>query len=403
LSSRLAILGGKPTFETTFPFVKPSADRYTDRGYLTDVERILKSGKLSGVNFFVAQFEYSVADYLDVSRAVAVGSNTSGLILCLAALGIRDKRVLLPSFTFGATALAPYWNRNSLSWIDVDDTLTISEKIISSVDLQRIDLILGVHIFGNPCACGALAEAAESGECHIVYDSAHGLGSCYKGSKVGKFGDAEIFSLSSTKLVTTFEGGIVATSDDDLADRLSILRNYGNLPDYSCEMPGLNARMPEMSAALGLRMLEDVDMFVRNRNEYCDRYERNLRNVPGVSFQRIREGCLSSRKDFAIVVLEEQYGISRDVLALALEKENILTKKYFHPPLHELEAYKSIGDGEVPNTERLSRDVLCLPIHNFMSKDDIDSICECIEACFEESERIMCTVSEKKDVGGIGI
>lgn len=399
MSGRLAALGGRPTFDDVFPFVKPSADVYLEQGYLEDIERILRSGKLSGVNLVVARFEEEFADYLGVSRAVAVASNTSGLILCLSASGVSDKRVMLPSFTFGATALAPYWNRNRIRWIDVDDTLTISEEEISSIDTKDIDLIVGVHVFGNPCSCGVIKDVAESAGCPVLYDSAHGLGSVFEGAKIGRFGMAEVFSLSSTKLVTAYEGGIVATNDDRLADELVRLRNYGHSPDYTCETPGLNARMPEVNAALGLYMLKDVDTFVRNRNEYCGRYEENLRNVPGISFQRIREGCTSSRKDFAMIVSRAEYGVSRDVLSSVLDKENILTKKYFYPPVHELEAYRSLGEGEVPDTEKYSRSVLCLPIHNFMREEDIDSICDCIIACSEESERIASLHSEEKSSG----
>ena len=388
MSSELAILGGKPTFKTPFPIVRPSASRYVE-DYVADVKRILESGMLSGVNKHVKEFEDAVADYLKVSRAVAVASNTSGLILCLSALGVRNRTVMLPSFTFSATALAPYWGGNSVTWVDIDDTLTMSEKEILDTDLRNVDLIIGVHTFGNPCPYEAIDQAAESQDCHVLFDAAHGLGSLYRGAKVGRFGDAEVFSLSSTKLATTFEGGIVATEDDGLAEKIAVLRNYGNLPDYSCKIPGLNARMPEVSAAMGLRMVQDIDVFVRNRNEYGDRYESNLQNAQGISFQRIREECTSSRKDFVIIISPEEFGMTRDVLALALEKENIMTKKYFFPPVHELEAFKALGKGDLPITEEVSRRTLCLPIHNFMSKEDIDSVCGCISACSEQSERIV--------------
>ncbi|MCK4949687.1 MAG: DegT/DnrJ/EryC1/StrS family aminotransferase [Thermoplasmata archaeon] len=394
MSSKLAILGGKPAFETPYPIVNPSADRYIE-GYLDDVRKILESGRLSGVNVRVKDFEDAIADYLHVARAVAVASNTAGMTLCLSALGVKEKTVLLPSFTFSATALGPYWNGNSMRWIDIDDTLTLSEQQIRGMNLDGLDLLIGVHIFGNPCACDTIADVAGSGGLPVVFDAAHGLGSVCEGVKVGSFGDAEVFSLSSTKLVTSFEGGIVATNDDELAEKITVLRNYGNLPDYSCETPGMNARMPEVSAALGHRMLQDVDEFVRNRGDYGDIYQRKLQGVPGISFQRIRDGCTSSRKDFAILISEEEFGMTRDVLSLALEMENIMTKKYFYPPVHELEAFRALGEGDVPLTEQVSRRILCLPIHNFMLKEDIESVCDCVGACSEESERIVRRVQEE--------
>jgi dTDP-4-amino-4,6-dideoxygalactose transaminase len=312
---------------------------------------------------------------------------------------VRNERVALPSFTFSATALAPYWSGNSMTWIDIDDTLTLSEEAILDADLKDISLIIGVHTFGNPCAHEAISQAAQSKDCHVVYDAAHGLGSVCAGTKVGGFGDAEVFSLSSTKLVTSFEGGMVTTEDDGLAEKIEVLRNYGNLPDYSCEIPGLNARMPEVSAALGLHMLEDIDLFVGNRNDYCDRYVAELRKVEGISFQRIRGGCTSSRKDFTIIVSPEEFGMTRDELAVALEMENIMTKNYFFPPVHELEAFRGYGKGDLPVTEGVSRMTLCLPIHNFMSVEDIDSICGCISACSEQSEQIVKAVQEEVQLG----
>lgn len=394
MSSKLAILGGKPAFETPYPIVNPSVDRYTE-GYLDDVRKILGSGKLSGVNIRVKDFEEDVADYLHVERAVAVGSNTAGLTLCLSALCVEGKTVLLPSFTFSATALGPYWNGNSLRWIDIDDTLTLSEQQIRGMNLDGLDLLIGVHTFGNPCACNTIADVAGSEDIPVVYDAAHGLGSVCDGVKIGSFGVAEVFSLSSTKLVTSFEGGIVATNNDELAEKIIVLRNYGNLPDYSCATPGMNARMPEVSAALGHRMLQDVDEFVRNRGDYSNIYHRKLQGVPGISFQRMRDGCTSSRKDFAILISEEEFGMSRDALSLALEVENIMTKKYFYPPVHELEAFRALGSGLVPLTEQVSRRILCLPIHNSMAKEDIESVCDCIDECCEESERIVRRVQEK--------
>lgn len=390
----LAILGGDPTFEKPFPIVKPSASRYLE-DYLVDIRGILESGMLSGVNRHVKEFEDAFADYLKVSRAVAMGSNTSGLILCLSALGIRNQRIMLPSFTFSATALGPFWSGNLMTWIDVDDTLTLSEEAILDMDLSDISLIIGVHTFGNPCPYRALDRVAQSHGCHVIFDAAHALGSVCNGAKIGGSGSAEVFSLSSTKLVTSFEGGMVATNDDGLAEKIEVLRNYGNSPDYSCEIPGLNARMPEVSAALGHRMLEDVDLFVRNRNGYCDRYATKLRKLEGISFQRIREGCISSRKDFAIIVSPEEFGMTRDVLAVALEEENIMTKKYFFPPVHKLKAFRDYGEDDLPVTEEVSRKTLCLPIHNFMSSEDVDRICDSISACSEQSERVVKAVQDR--------
>jgi dTDP-4-amino-4,6-dideoxygalactose transaminase len=387
MSEKPAILGGKPVFEKMVPIIRPSIDRYVGDPFLKEITEILKSNMVSGVNNYVRKLEKAVSEYIGVKNALSLSSCTSGLMLSIQALGLRDKEVLVPSFTFSATAHSAYWNNCKIKFVDCDpETFNISIDDMQEKMTDKTAGILPVHLFGNPCDVKALREITEDRDLKIIYDSAHALGSVYDGKKVGQFGDVEIFSASPTKLISTMEGGILTTNNDELAKTIEVTRNYGNNPDYTCKIPGLSARMPEINAALGLYMLKDIDTFVKNRNEHARRYKQKLSGINGLKYQEISENSVSAYKDFAIVIDEDKFGLSRDTLCDALSKENVMTKKYFYPPIHMLEAYRSFATGELPNTEYLARNIVCLPMHNFMDADLIDKICLAIKRIYENAE-----------------
>lgn len=389
MNEKPAILGGKPIFEKMVPIIKPSIDKYVDGPFLEEIKGILKSNMVSGVNIYVKKLENAVSEYIGVKNVVLLSSCTSGLLLSIQALGLRNKEVLVPSFTFSATAHAAYWNDCKIKFVDCDpETFNISIEDLQEKITDKTAGILPVHLFGNPCDVKALREITEDWDLKIVFDSAHALGSVHDGKKIGQFGDVEIFSASPTKLLTTMEGGILTTNNDELAKTIELTRNYGNYPDYTCKIPGLSARMPEINATLGLYMLRDIDTFVKNRNEYVKLYKQKLRGIHGLKYQKISENSVSAHKDFAIVIDENKFGLSRDALCDALSKENIMTKKYFYPPLHMLEAYRSFVTGKLPNTEYLSENIVCFPIHNFMDADLIDKICLAIKRIYESAEEV---------------
>jgi len=373
-----AILGGVPAFEKTFPIIRPSSDEAATPEFLDRVRDVLRSNLLSNVGIFVRQFEEALERRLRVDHVIATSSCTLGLILAIHALGLRGKPAALPSFTFNASGLACYWNDVRLRYVDIDETLTLDPEKLNGVR-GGIRFILSVHMYGNPSDLEALDEWAGKRGIPVVYDAAHALGSSWKGRPLGGFGTAEVFSLSPTKLITTGEGGFVATNDAKLAESLRILRNYGNLPDYTCPVPGINARMSEINAALGIEMLKNLDRYVESRNRYVRRYTRQLAHVPGIQFQHVREGGVSSHKDFSVLVEPRAFGMDRDELAVALLAERIATKKYFFPPMHRLKAFRPEKPVRLPTTDRVSRRVLSLPIHNVMSEAEIDLVSDRIE------------------------
>lgn len=383
-----AILGGEPLFKRPVPIIKPPTGRYATGEFLSQIKGILESGMVTN-HVRVKELEKNIATYLGVKNAVGLSSCTLGLMLSLKLLGLSKKKIILPSFTFVATANAAYWDDCKMVLADCDpDTFNISPADVQEKMTKDTAAIMGVHIFGNPCDINALGEIAEDHNVKLLFDSAHAFGASYDDKKIGGFGDVEVFSCSPTKLFITMEGGIATTENDELAEELKVARNYGNLPDYRCKSPGLNARMTEINALLGIEMLKDMDEIVKNRNEYVALYKKLLGKLPGIKFQERTKGATHSYKDFGIVLDPQEFGVNRDLLSEALAKENVMTKKYFYPPVHKLEAYSSSTSVDLPNTEYISNNILCLPIYSYMDKKLIENICVAVERIHKFSKEI---------------
>jgi dTDP-4-amino-4,6-dideoxygalactose transaminase len=371
-----AIAGGKPLFDERLPIVSPEG--LPGDEFLRDVQRILRSHQLTNAAF-VRELECAAAAYLNVPHCVAVSSCTTGLVLTLRALGLQGE-VILPSFTFHATAQSVVWNGLKPVFADCDqETFCVHPQAVQSRITPKTAAILGVHLFGSPASVTELEDIAASQNTHLIFDAAHAFGSKVDGRHIGIFGTAEIFSFSPTKLLVAGEGGLIATRDTILARRLRAARNYGDSGNYDPELIGLNARMSEFHAALALRGLEGLDARIERRNQLRLHYLRRLETVPGLRFQQIRPGNRSACKDFSVLVEETAFGSSRDWLFDALQKENIDVRRYFWPPIHRQELFRALWDGHpLPVTERISDCVLSLPIYSSLRDEDVDKVCNAV-------------------------
>ena len=213
-----------------------------------------------------------------------------------------------------------------------------------------------------------------------MFDSAHALGSKYKGKNVGIFGDAECFSLSGTKVVTSAEGGIITSNNEEFMRKMRLGRNYGAGADYDCQYIGLNGKMSELHAAIALEGLPLLDEFIHKRNLLAKLYIERLGKIPGIGFQSITPDCISTYKDFAIIIDRDRFGMGRDELIAHLNQEGIYPKKYFHPPLHSMKAYRKIDHRaeHLVNTDYISNNIVCLPIYSHMSLNTLEKICNAI-------------------------
>jgi len=380
-----AILGGKPIFSETLRLTQPPT-----RSFMNEIlERMKKPLETAMVTNYenVSMLEKAIANYIGRKHCIAISSASTALTLTLKALEIKGD-VLMPAFTFSATAHAVSWC--GLNIVPVDcyrDTFNINVEDLESKITDKTGCIVPVHVFGNPCNIDEIESVAKEHNLKVVYDSAHGFGAKYKGKKVGNFGYAEIFSGTPTKTFTTIEGGMVMTSDDGFVEKLKKARNYGANSDGDCEMLGMSARMTELNAIVGLVMIKHIEGGMKRRTEIVEKYKNGLKNIQGIAFQKITANAVSSHKDFPIVIGDE-FGLSRDKLQECLKKENITTRKYFYPAIHQLSCYKYMSKYSLPNTEYLSQRTLCLPIFNELTDGEIEKVIEAIIRINENASEI---------------
>lgn len=391
-----AIHGGPPAFSERFPFIRP---------LLPPLAEVLSYYKAAYTNRLVtngdcvARFECAAAEVLGAKYCVAVSSCTSGLTLVLRGLGLLGE-VILPSFTFFATGHAVRWNGLSPVFADCHPkSWTIDPADVERQITSRTSAILAVHLYGNPCNIEALTEIATRRGLKLVFDAAHAFGSRCLGRPVGQFGDAEVFSLSPTKLLVAGEGGLVATNDATLAKALRALRNYGDAGSYDPEWLGANARMSEFNAALGLAGLPMLDAKIRRRAAIAQRYTDALSGLPGLSFQHVAKQDLATFKDFSVHITPSEFGLSRNQIGQMLLAENIETRKYFYPPLHRQKLYRSYHDprrGHLPETERISGGILSLPIYESLTDETVDGISRAIVRLYAHNSPNLSQEKERK-------
>ena len=259
-------------------------------------------------------------------------------------------------------------------------TTNLDPSDTQAVITPRTSAIVAVHNFGNPAEVIALEALAHERNLKLVFDAAHASGSLYRQMPLGSQGDAQVFSLSPTKLVIGGEGGLVATNNGDLAERIRVGREYGHSSGYDCVFAGLNGRMPEINALTALRSLQMLEDAVSHRNRLAALYRLELSNLPGLDFQRIHPEDRCSYKDFSITIDAKSFGLARDQLAFSLKAENINTRAYYSPPVHLQTAYRKYDDGRpLRHTLKLSESSLSLPIWSHMNPTIVSGICSAIK------------------------
>jgi dTDP-4-amino-4,6-dideoxygalactose transaminase len=340
---------------------------------LARIADCLDRRRLSNDGPYVQAFERRIESLLDVKHCIAVCNATLGLQVAIRALGLSGE-VIVPSFTFPATVHALSWEGATPVFCDVDPlTHNICPEHADQLVTARTTGIVGVHLWGNACDVTGLEEVAARHGLRLLFDAAHAFGCGCDGRMIGNFGDAEVFSFHATKFVNAAEGGAIVTNDDEVAETCRRLRNFGLAGGDVTEV-GVNAKMSELSGAMGLTSLESCDDYIaRNRENYCA-YQSALTNVPGLRLFAPR----STVHNFQYIVVDvdvRMTGVSRDQLIECLHSENVLAKRYFSPGCHRMEPYRQMtGVASLRNTERLCDRLLQLPTGSAIDVDDIRQI-----------------------------
>lgn len=362
------------------PLIQPDLPDVAD--LVSELDRAFKTGRITNFGPLVSQFEEEVGEYVG-AEAVTTSSGTMGLMFVLQALNLTPgAKVAVPSFTFTASAQAIIYAGGVPVFVDVTEDLTMDPEDLGHVmSRHEIEAVMPVHTFGLPARVDEISSvvARFPSRPSVIYDAAHAFGSLDDGRAVGGFGDAEVFSLSATKPLVAVEGGVVTTNDSRLAGRLRKMRNYGIEADYDAWYPGLNGKMSELHAAVGLFNLRRLDDLLETRRGAADRYLGLV--AEETTFQPIpqRAKVTHTYKDFSAFLPPSLTGKQEDVLAY-LSNQGVETRRYFYPPVHEQKLFAAYADRPLPKTTELSRRVICLPFFTTMTDHQMDTVISALQA-----------------------
>ena len=393
--SDLAIFGGKPTFKEKLHVGCPNIGNH--KQFFKRINDILDKRRLTHNGPYVIELERKIASLIGVKHCIVTCNGTLALEIAIRSLGLEGE-VIVPSFTYVATAHAALWQNIIPVFCDIHpETYTINSEKIEDLITPRTTGIIGVHLWGRPCMIESLGDIASRRGLKLLFDAAHAFGCSYRGRMVGSFGNAEVFSFHATKIINAFEGGAVVTNDDDLAGRIRLMKNFGFAGYDNVICLGTNAKMTEVSAAMGLTNLQSFDTFIAINHRNYKEYLRQLKDINGLSLLLYNE---EEKNNFQYIILkinETEAHLSRDELITILHAENVLARRYFYPGCHRLEPYRSIFPNAgtiLPETQKLAQQVVALPTGTSVIPVDIKKICEIIRFAVSHSSDIKAKLSQ---------
>ncbi|MFZ0395938.1 MAG: DegT/DnrJ/EryC1/StrS family aminotransferase [Terracidiphilus sp.] len=325
----------------------------------------------------VRDFEARIAELCGVRNCVAVCNGTIALEIAIRAAGLTGE-VIVPSFTFVATAHALQWLGITPVFCDIDETYCLDPRRVEELISPRTSGILGVHLWGRTCNVEALEEICRSRQLKLIFDAAHAFQCSRNGRMVGGFGCAEVFSFHATKFLNTAEGGAVLTNDDAFAESCRRLRNFGFAGEDKVLSIGTNGKMSELHASMGIASLEKLPEFIAaNQRNYAE-YAAALASVPGFNLLPY-DAHESNNYQYVVVDVDERSGLDRDQWHALLHAENLMARRYFYPGCHRMEPYRTLYSDaglRLPRTEHACSRILCLPTGTAVGPDEIRDTCE---------------------------
>ncbi|MCG7875649.1 MAG: aminotransferase class I/II-fold pyridoxal phosphate-dependent enzyme [Candidatus Thiodiazotropha taylori] len=370
----LAINGAEPAFTEPLHVGRPSiGDREL---FLRFTNEILDRQWLTNNGPVVRELEGRIADYHDVSHCVAMCSGTVALEIAIRALQLKGE-VIVPSYTFIATAHALHWQAITPIFADIDPhTHNLDPAAVRRMITPRTTGIIGVHLWGRIAAVEALQSIADEHQLKLMFDAAHAFGCTRAGTKVGNFGSCEVLSFHATKFFHTFEGGAVLTNDDELAEAMRLMRNFGFSGVDNVIHPGTNGKMTEIAAAMGLTNIQSIDKVIDHNRSVYQAYSEALADVATVDLLAYDEQE-SNNYQYVVVEVTDNSPVTRDQIVDALQAENVLARRYFWPCCHRKKPYSDLypnAGSFLLNSERVSERVIVLPAGPEMDDERVDRV-----------------------------
>lgn len=353
--------------------ILPSFDSFCEQA-----KEIWDSGVLTNNGPKVQELERALTQYLKVSNTSVFCNGTIGLLCAIKALDLSGEVITTP-FTFPATPHVLSWQGIKPVFCDIEeDTFNLDPQKIEALISSETTAILGVHVFGNPCHIVEIDEIAKKYGLKVIYDAAHAFGVEVSGRGIGSFGDITMFSFHATKLFHTLEGGGLTFDNALLEEKIYSIRNFGIENEDLVSMVGINGKVNELQAIMGLLNLPDIDAKIIERKHLFDKYQDNLDGINGISLHMPVEGIRPNYQYCVIRVDHELFGMSRDDLYEEMKQYNIFTRKYFYPPCYQYTHYRE-EKAKFPVTEKVSSEVLCLPIYNGLDSVLVKNVCDIIK------------------------
>lgn len=344
--------------------------------YIEAIKPLWDSHWLTNMGTYHKQLEEKLKEYLGVPELSLMVNGHMALELAIQAFDFPEgAEVITTPFTFISTTHAIVRNRLKPVFCDVKtEDGTIDETKIEDLITEHTVAIVPVHVYGNVCNVEEIQRIADKYNLKVIYDAAHAFGVKYKGKGIGNYGDASVFSFHATKVFNTIEGGAVTFSDHKLYEKLYNLKNFGIRGEELVTSVGANAKMNEFCAIMGLCNLKHIDEAFKNREERYNYYMKELGKVKGIRFLSKREGSTNNFAYFPIIV-EDDYGISRDELYDRFHENNIYSRKYFYPITADQACFRNkYRENRLDNARELSKKVMTIPFYEALEKKYIDKI-----------------------------
>lgn len=350
--------------------------------YIEEIKPIFESRCLTNMGAVYKRFQHQLIEYLEVPYLSLFVNGHMALEMAIQALDLRQKdgEVITTPFTFVSTTHAIVRNGLKPVFCDIkQDDYTIDPEKIEALITDKTVAIVPVHVYGSMCDVEAIDEIARKHNLKVIYDAAHAFGVKYKNIGVGNFGDATMFSFHATKCFHSIEGGAVSFRDESYRKKMHRLKNFGiEGPDEVMDI-GANAKLDEFRAAMGICNLRHIDECFEKRAAIYNRYCERLYNVKGIKLLEIQANVKTNYAYFPVCFNKEVYGKGRDEIQSLLKKNAINTRKYFYPAVNNLQCYKEIYKGkDTPIANRVSLEVLALPMYEELAMKDVDRICDLI-------------------------
>lgn len=355
------------------------------QSFIPFLEEIWESKWLTNDGQFHQKFERALCEFLGVRYCSLFANGTLALVIALQALRVSGEVITTP-FSFVATTHALHWNGIKPVFCDIEEnTFNIDPAKIESLITPHTTAILPVHVYGNPCRMEEIEKIAAIYGLKVIYDAAHAFGVTRNGKTILDRGDLTVLSFHATKMFTTCEGGAIISNDESMKRRLDFLKNFGFADETTVVAPGINGKMNEIQAAIGLLQLERINGLIEKSRDLAKIYRKELAGIKGISMPDDMVG-VRHNYSYLPILIDKNYQLTRDEVYEKFKHFHIYTRRYFYPLISQFPSYRGLASASPANlrvAEKITRQILCLPIYPELDHEDVFKICELLKKRFK--------------------